>query len=189
LAKRIDDLEEWGEDVKARIRTLPQPLQAAARESTRMLLAMGLRHAPRHTGALRRSLRVWARATPGGGVQLALYSDDPAAGIQETGGVLRASGGRLMTVPIGEEREHWDRTGTRREAKTIAGLFWIRAKTGQEYLVTRRGRGLVLRFALRSAVKMPAQRWASKAVAAAVPHMAARVEARMTSHLLAGAQR
>ena len=38
MAKRIDDLEEWGEDVKARIRTLPQPLQAAARESTRMLL-------------------------------------------------------------------------------------------------------------------------------------------------------
>jgi len=137
------------------------------RDGVYRLLAEGIKHAPKHTAALRRSLRVLDRQS-GNRVELALHSEDPAAGMQESGGTLQYRR-HLMTVPIGIERAMWDATGTRREARSIPGLFRIRARDGRSYLVTRSGRRLVLRFALRRRVYQEGQGWATRATEAAAP--------------------
>lgn len=180
----IDDLPRWTYQLKEATEGIKRSVANAVKADARTLLSYGLRYAPKHTGALRRSLRVMARRVTPEVVQLALQSDDPAAGVQETGGIIRARGNR-MTVPIGSERAYWDRSGTRREPSQIAGLFKIRAKNGREYLVTRNGRELVLRFALRETVRMPAQRWATKAIDAALPSLSTHTLARMERDLLA----
>jgi hypothetical protein len=110
-----------------------------------------------------RSLQLVVREGARGVIEVAITSDDPAAGIQETGGVIRM-GSRLMTVPIGVEARYWKESKRRREPREIPGLFKIRARNGREFLVTRQGRDLILRFALREQVRMPAQQWLSKAL-------------------------
>ncbi|MDX5317924.1 MAG: hypothetical protein LPK38_00980 [Actinomycetes bacterium] len=104
--------------------------------------------------------------------------------MQESGGILVATR-RKMTVPIGSERAYWDATGTRREPRQIAGLFKIRAADGREYLVTRSGRNLVLRFALRERVYQAGQGWATEAVTKAAPKMEPGIAAVVEHDLLA----
>jgi len=180
---RVTDLEQWARRKSSAYARMGQTVADGARRGIYALLREGIRHAPKHTGALRRSLRVNDRSTERG-VELALQSDDPAAGMQESGGTLLARR-RLMTVPIGAERAHWDSSGTRREPRSIPGLFRIRAKNGREYLVTRQGRDLILRFALRRRVRQEGQGWATAAVRAAAPQLEPGIEASVQDALLA----
>ncbi len=180
---RVDDLAAWARRKSWTYEHLGDDVREGVRDGIPILLREGIRWAPKHTGALKRSLKVYDRKAPTGGVELALQSDDPAAGMQEDGGILLAHR-RKMTVPIGVERAYWDASGTRREARSIAGLFKIRARNGREYLVTRSGRDLVLRFALRTRVRQEGQGWASKAVRKAAPHLPPLVGASIARALL-----
>lgn len=180
---RTTDLQAWARRKSRAFQAMGGTIARAVKDGIPVLLAEGLKHAPRHTGALRRSLRVYSRES-GGAVELALHSDDPAAGMQESGGILMARR-HPMTVPIGSERAYWDASGTRREPRQIAGLFRIRARNGREYLATRTGRQLVLRFALRHAVRQEGQGWATAAVRAATPQLDPRIRARVVHDLLA----
>ena len=181
---RVRSLVGWSRDLHDVVEGLPRGTYTAARTLSRDLLREAKATAPKHTGALRRSLSTVARRTGKGGAEVALTSDDPAAGIQETGGPIRMRR-RKMTVPIGVERMYWDAPGTRREPREIHGLFKLRAKNGKEYLVTRVGRQIILRFALRESVYMPPQMWASLIVlriANTTPH---HVEAVVSQRLFA----
>lgn len=179
---RIASIAGWATDIHDSTRELPRGTFTAARSLARVLKRVAKEMAPRHTGALVRSIRVVTRQRAGQ-VDVALTSSDPAAGTQETGGLIRM-GSRLMTVPIGVERAYWDATGTRREARDIPGLFKITAKNGRQYLVTRQGRTLILRFALRESVLMPAQYWASNAVREASRGLDKRASAMVVDTLL-----
>lgn len=187
VTRRIVDLEAWTLERRRAVEGLPKATAQAAKRFGPHLLAAGLRNAPRHTGALRRSLRVAFRRTPKG-MDVALTSDDPAALIQETGGTIRASSRRDMTVPIGQERAMWDATGTRRRARDVAGLFKIRARNGRVYLATREGGSLVLRFQLRKQVRQDGQGWASQATAESRKHMEPQIRAVFVSRLLGGGE-
>ena len=183
VAEIVTDLGRWTKDLRDRVRTLPKAQRAEALDTARRLLASGLRHAPRHTGALRRSLRTVVRIR-GTTTEAALWSDDPAAGDQDRGGTITASG-RPMTVPIGEERARWDASGTRREASEVQGLFGIVAKNGKHYLVTKENGRLILRFALRWSVYQRGTGWARKATREAARGVEPGVRARYIQSLLA----
>ena len=73
------DLEGWARRKSAAYERMGETVAAGARRGIFHLLQEGIRHAPKHTGALRRSLRVYDRRR-GDTVDLALRSDDPAAG-------------------------------------------------------------------------------------------------------------
>lgn len=181
---QVDDLAAWARRKSDAYAKLGKPVADGVRRGAFVMLQEGIRHAPKHTGALRRSLRVLDRRRGDGSVELALQSADPAAGMQEDGGILLANR-RPMTVPIGAERAYWDSSGTRREPRSIPGLFRIRARDGREYLVTRTGRQLVLRFALRRRVRQEGQGWATAAALAAAPRLDQGIEVEVQDYLLA----
>lgn len=180
---KVKDLNKWARRHSFDYQNMGDTVREGVRDGIPELIRAGLKYAPKHTGALRRSLKVFDRKRAGG-VELALQSNDPAAGMQESGGILLARQ-NLMTVPIGVERAYWDASGTRREPKQIAGLFRITARNGRQYLVTRTGRDLVLRFALRHRVKQEGQGWATKAVEEASQSLPSRVQAKVVDQLLA----
>jgi len=182
--KRVqtDDLAAWARRHSTAYARLGDDIAAGARRSIPALLRAAISEAPKHTGALRRSLSIRDRRV-GDKVELAIHSDDPAAGMQQDGGLLR--GRPLMSVPIGVERRYWDSTGTRREARQIPGLFEIRARDGRRFLATRVGRQLVLRFARRRYVRQDGQGWATRAVEAAGPDLTSSVRASIVRSMLA----
>lgn len=178
----VDDLERWARRHSRAYGEMGGTVAEGVSRGVYALLSQAIRHAPKHTGALKRSIRVLDRKK-GDGAELAIHSEDPAAGMQESGGRLR--GRPLMTVPIGRERAFWDATGTRREPREHAGLFRIRARDGRQYLVTREGRRLVLRYALRRTVWQDGQGWATAATEAARPELLSGIEASVVDALLA----
>ncbi len=147
------DLENWAPQLSCDLLQVPADVRAEMHDKARDLERHAKRRARRRSGALIRSLEGTVRVR-GGVVEAALQSDHPAARIQDVGGRVRARG-RRMPVPIGNVRI---------SPRSVSGLFLLRAKNGKRLLATRTRGSLRLWFRLMDEVRVPGNRYATKAL-------------------------
>lgn len=144
----IKEIEHWAEtDLDAQ---------------TQEVLAGKVLH--RRTGHLASSTR-WKVRPSKKSVLLDLKSGVPYANIHEYGGTIRPKRKKFLTVPLPAAQTP---AGVTKPLKGFKNTFIIRSRSGGLLIVQDTGDGgIIPLFVLKKKVKIPARKWASKAVAKA----------------------